>query len=104
MTAPVWIHFPGLPIELMFPRILLEITASIGTQLKVDAITSSGARAIFARVCIILDFSQSLPKRTWVRIGDVDFCPLVAYENIPNLCFSCRIVGHKMDQCLQSKP
>lgn len=63
MTTLVWIHFLGLSIEQMFPRILLYIAVIIETPLKVDTITTSGIKAKFVEVYIMLQLSQSLPQR-----------------------------------------
>lgn len=87
----------------MYRRVLLQIVASIGSAVKVDAVTTSGTRARYARVCIMLDFSHSLPRGIWVRIGDSHFFQSVTYESLSNCCFTCRLVGHKIDQCNQSK-
>ncbi|WOL18967.1 hypothetical protein Cni_G27764 [Canna indica] len=48
-TIPVWIQFPGLPVEYLYKDILLQLAAKIGQPIKVDEITMKGSRAKYAR-------------------------------------------------------
>ncbi|WOL08019.1 hypothetical protein Cni_G16771 [Canna indica] len=62
-TIPIWVQFPGLPIEFLHRQILTELASVIGKPLKVDHITLQGNRAKFARG--LIDLKYKGPHYTW---------------------------------------
>ena len=95
-TVAVWVRLPELLVEYYDKESLLLIGHALGTVLRVDFNTASGARGRFARLCIQLDLDKPLIKT--VHVGRVR--QVVIYEGIGLLCFHCGRIGHKLDRCL----
>ncbi|KAL0919941.1 hypothetical protein M5K25_009032 [Dendrobium thyrsiflorum] len=79
-SSPVWIRFPGLPLEYWDATNLGRLATSIGEPLFMDGPTRDLSRCAFARICVRLDLSRSLP------IG------------------GCGRIGHRMGACPSSPP
>ncbi|KAK4381323.1 hypothetical protein Sango_2979200 [Sesamum angolense] len=75
--VPVWIKLRHLPVELWTTEGLSTVASGIGRPLYPDAITRACTRLDFARVCVMLNVSSKLPKRTWRRDHQVAVKELV---------------------------
>lgn len=94
-SVAVWVRLPGLPIEYYELSVLRDIRKAIGPVLCIDTHTASETRGCFVRLCVQVNFDESIVKL--VKVGGIDQ-PL-QYEGISSLCFSCGRVGHKTEGC-----
>ncbi|KAI0529204.1 hypothetical protein KFK09_001751 [Dendrobium nobile] len=69
-----------------------------------DEQTKQWNRCAFARVCVRLDLSKSLPKGVWAQGFNGRFFQPIEYEGIPAICLGCGMVGHKAEVCRVQKP
>ena len=92
----VWIRLNELLIEYYNAKALLHIGKVIGNVLRVDIHTASESRGRFARLCVEVDVEK--PLVTAILIGKHE--QLVCYEGIHKLCFRCKRIGHRKEQCL----
>lgn len=97
-SMAVWIRLTKLPIKFFHLDILRAIGNTTGTFLCFDTITTSVARGLFVRVCVLIDLDKSLMPQ--ITIGK--FIQKIQYENIPMLCYKCGILGHMQDKCNHS--
>ncbi|KAL0439855.1 UNVERIFIED_CONTAM: hypothetical protein Slati_2468500 [Sesamum latifolium] len=102
--VPVWIKLRHLPIEYWIEDGLSIVASGIGRPLYPDAIRKACTRLDFARVCIMLDFSSTLPKHIVVMApkedGSESPCRVdVEYEWILNKCTTCCSLGHSTPHC-----
>ena len=88
-SIAVWVRLPGLPIEYYEVSVLRDIRKAIGL------VTTLETRRRFARLCVQVNFDNSIVKL--VKVGGID--QHVQYEGINSLCFSCGHVGHKLENC-----
>nr|XP_023914204.1 uncharacterized protein LOC112025751 [Quercus suber] len=91
----VWVRFPELPIEFYDAMVLKKIGSAIGPVLRIDSYPVSGSRRSYARLCIQVDLDK--PLINIVKIGRLR--QKVMYEGISSLCFCCRCIGHKNENC-----
>jgi hypothetical protein len=66
------------------------------------------------RVCVEVDLSRDLKDIVEIHIGATTFMQKVLYLNLPNTCYRCQSVKHKIKDCpllernhtpiLESKP
>ncbi|CAN1335310.1 hypothetical protein LINPERPRIM_LOCUS36697, partial [Linum perenne] len=90
-----WVRLPKLPIQ-FFNRLAVErIGNHIGRTVRLDLVTSEGARARYARVCVEVDLSRPLLGKYVIE----DKVFLVEYESLDNICYSCGLYGHKEEEC-----
>jgi len=91
----IWVRFPELPIEYFEPSVPRDLGQIIGHVLRIDTSTTSESRGRFARICVQVNFANSLIKI--IKVGGIK--QLVQYKGINSLCFSRSCVGHKMESC-----
>ncbi|KAL0295584.1 UNVERIFIED_CONTAM: hypothetical protein Sangu_3193600 [Sesamum angustifolium] len=60
--VPVWIRLRHLPVEFWTDDGLSTVASGVGRPLYQDTITRACTRLDFARVCVMLDISSTLPK------------------------------------------
>ncbi|KAL0283160.1 UNVERIFIED_CONTAM: hypothetical protein Sradi_7238500 [Sesamum radiatum] len=60
--VPVWIRLRHLPVEFWTNEGLITVASGVGRPLYQDTITRACTRLDFARVCVMLDISSTLPK------------------------------------------
>nr|POF08459.1 hypothetical protein CFP56_46000 [Quercus suber] len=75
--------------------VLKKIGSAIGPVLRIDSYPVSGSRRSYARLCIQVDLDK--PLINIVKIGRLR--QKVMYEGISSLCFCCRCIGHKNENC-----
>ncbi|CAN1807778.1 hypothetical protein LINPERHAP1_LOCUS25157, partial [Linum perenne] len=90
-----WTRLPKLLIHFFNHTAVNRIGNHIGRMIRMDMATAEGARARYARFCVAVDLSKPLFGK--YMIGDRVFH--VVYENLENVCHSCRVYGHKIDTC-----
>lgn len=90
----IWIRLPELPIEYFNMDMLMDIGKQLGKAIRLDTNTSSASRGKFARICVEVDLSKPLVSRVQVQ----GLSQAIEYEALHTVCFSCGIVGHRMDK------
>ncbi|KAL0405914.1 UNVERIFIED_CONTAM: hypothetical protein Slati_3905300 [Sesamum latifolium] len=106
--VPIWIKLQHLPVELWTPDGLSTVASSVGWPLYPNAITKAGTRLDYARVCVLIDFSSTLPKHLIILTPDEDGgehpCRVdIEYEWVPKKCVDCRALGHSVTECPSRK-
>ncbi|KAK1308725.1 hypothetical protein QJS10_CPA09g00783 [Acorus calamus] len=78
---------------------LSRLASAVGKPLYSDRATTSKSRVLFARVCVEVSASASLPDIIWIKEDD-DIPELaVEYEWKPFPCKMCCTFGHSEEQC-----
>jgi hypothetical protein len=102
-SAQVWVRFYGLSQEYWHKNILFTIASSLGTPICTDSVTSRPMHertfGQFARVLIDMDLSQPLRYKVLVERKGFAFFIDIEYENVPDFCSECQIIGHHVDSC-----
>jgi hypothetical protein len=93
----------GLSQEYWRPKILFAIASSIGTPICTDAIASKPmferTFGQYARVLVDMDLSQTLRYKVLVERKGYAFFVDLDYENLPDFCTHCKMVGHYVEVC-----
>ncbi|KAL9661984.1 hypothetical protein QQ045_026812 [Rhodiola kirilowii] len=80
------------------------IINSFGRFLALDNKTVSFNSPSFARVCIEIDTSNSLPDEVWIATGpQSSFWLKLVYEGRLLFCSKCRLHGHSLESCRKIK-
>ncbi|WJX89597.1 hypothetical protein P8452_71581 [Trifolium repens] len=102
-SAQVWVRFYGLSQEYWHKNILFTIASSLGTPICTDAVTAKPMHertfGQFARVLVDMDLSQPLRYKVLVERKGFAFFIEIDYENVPDFCNECQIIGHHIDNC-----
>lgn len=102
-SAQVWVKIYGLSQEYWRRNILFSIAGSIGSPICLDSVTAKPmierTFAQYARVLVDLDLSQSLAYKLLVERQGFAFFVDLDYENLPNYCSHCNMIGHSIDYC-----
>ncbi|GAU10068.1 hypothetical protein TSUD_423760, partial [Trifolium subterraneum] len=103
VSAQVWVRLYGLSQEYWRPNILFAIAGSIGTPICIDAITAKHmierTFGQFARVLVNMDLSQTLRYKVLVERKGFAFFVELEYENLPQFCSHCKVIGHHVGFC-----
>ncbi|GAU32780.1 hypothetical protein TSUD_152280 [Trifolium subterraneum] len=102
-TAQVWVRFYGLAQEYWSTNILFAIASSIGTPICTDAVTAKPiferTFGQFARVLVDMDLSQAIRNKVLVERKGFAFFVDLEYENLPDFCTNCNVIGHCVNNC-----
>ncbi|KAL2237532.1 UNVERIFIED_CONTAM: hypothetical protein Sindi_0944900 [Sesamum indicum] len=98
-----------LPMEFWTTKGLSTVASGVGKPLYLDAITRACTRLDFARVCVMIDVTQTLRKRIIIMNPDEDGGETpgkvdVEYEWLPPKCTDCVTLGHSGKECTLTKP
>jgi len=97
-SVQVWVRIHGLAQEYWRKRIIFAIASSAGTPICVDSVTSKAAieRTFghFSRVLVDIDLSKDLKHEVLVERKGFAFFVGLEYENVPEFCGFCKLVGH----------
>lgn len=96
---PVWIAFPGLPINFFIEPLLRSIAGNVERVLKIDPFTLNLSNAMVARVCVELDVSKHLPSRVWIGCPGGGAWQEIQYPDILAFCSVCSRLGHSKEDC-----
>jgi hypothetical protein len=106
-SAQVWIRIYGLSQEYWRPKILFAIASSVGIPICTDSFTNKPmldrSFGHFARVLVDVNMTQELRYRVLVERKGFAFFVDIEYENLPDFCDNCNIIGHKIDNCKKKK-
>ncbi|XP_061993262.1 uncharacterized protein LOC133711112 [Rosa rugosa] len=99
-NAQVWVRLWDLGLEFWEPITLFEISNGIGVPVKVDPSTLDRKFGLYARVLVDIDLSSNPPGELTVRrkTGEVVVVE-VEYERLPDFCYHCGNVGHRVSSC-----
>jgi hypothetical protein len=102
-SAQIWVKFFGLSQEYWHKNILFTIASSLGTPICTDSVTARPMHertfGQFARVLVDMDLSQPLRYKVLVERKGFAFFVEIEYENVPDFCDVCQIIGHHVDNC-----
>jgi hypothetical protein len=77
--------------------------SSIGTPICIDSVTArpmlERTFGQFARVLVDMDLSQPLRYKVLVERKGFAFFVELEYENVPDFCNACQLIGHHVDNC-----
>ena len=84
-----------LPIEYYHVEDLQIIGNAVGKVLRIDTHIANESRGWFARLCIQVDVGKLLTTAFLIGGKEQPVC----YEGIQRLCFSCKRIGHRHENC-----
>ncbi|XP_019239612.1 PREDICTED: uncharacterized protein LOC109219599 [Nicotiana attenuata] len=104
-VVPIWVMFPGLPVQLWAKENLGRLACYIGKPLCTDTLTAHVDRISYARVLIEVDITQPLPDVLLVIVAEGKIWEQnVEYEWKPTFCQDCNQFGHMTEKCQQKQP
>ncbi|WJX67277.1 hypothetical protein P8452_51766 [Trifolium repens] len=102
-SAQVWVRFYGLAQEYWRQNIHFAIASSIGTPICTDAATAKPlferTFGHFVRVLVDMDLTQTIRHKVLVERQGFAFYVELDYENLPDFCTNCNIIGHHLNNC-----
>ncbi|MCH93321.1 hypothetical protein A2U01_0014270, partial [Trifolium medium] len=103
VSAQVWVRIYGLSQEYWRPNIIFAVASSIGTPICIDAVTAKPmidrTFGQFVRVLVDMDLSQTLRDNVLVERKGFAFFVDLDYENLPQFCSNCKVIGHHVGIC-----
>lgn len=91
----IWVRLPGLPVDYYDRKFFYTLGNMIGKAIKVDEMTLTKARTLYARMCVEVDLDAPL-----LPSYSVDGNALkIEYEGLHLICFHCGRFGHNLDTC-----
>jgi len=107
-SAQVWVRIYGLAQEYWRKNILFSIVSGIGSPICTDSVTAKPMYertfGVYARVLVEIDLTQALRYRILVERKGFAFYVDLDYENVPDYCTHCRVVGHHVEFCKRRYP
>ena len=103
-TIPVWVHLPGLPLELWNPTWLSEIRNEPRTLIEADLSFQQTKIKKVARILVSLNIKTSLPEAfnfVWKKKIKRQ---LLDYEGIPFRCHKCHETRNLARNCRNFVP
>ncbi|KAK6160972.1 hypothetical protein DH2020_004353 [Rehmannia glutinosa] len=93
------VHILNLSLVCLKELCLQFVGRSLGEVLSVDI------DGVIPRIRVMIDISKPLKMGLWVFLESVskEFTIPIQFEKLPDFCFSCGMVGHRICECL-SKP
>jgi hypothetical protein len=92
--APVWIRLYSLPQEFWLEEILAGIGNTLGRHVKSSEATKQRKYTSYARICVYMDISKSLPGTVTLEYQDEEWAQTIDYKHIPFHCRKCHEHGH----------
>lgn len=103
-TTTKWIRLPNLPIELFDKGIIKAIVSSFATFLDVDNRTKELSALAYARACVELDVTKTIPNKVWINLPDNQgFYQDIIVEGGLAYCSRCKLHGHDLASCKKEK-
>ncbi|XP_077232003.1 uncharacterized protein LOC143865668 [Tasmannia lanceolata] len=100
--VPIWIKFPGLPLEFWNQNGISKIASLIGTPLYMDSLTAECTRLNFARLCVEIQIGAKLPDSVIIETPEGTQSQEVLYEWKPSACPQCLTFSHSAKACPKS--
>ncbi|XP_019228165.1 PREDICTED: uncharacterized protein LOC109209362 [Nicotiana attenuata] len=102
--VPLWVNFPGLPIQCWTEENLGRIASLPGKPICTDRLIAECERISFARVLVEMDITQPLPDEVHIEIPDQrSWIQRVEFEWKPKFCLECNNFGHDKGKCQQAE-
>lgn len=98
-TAPVWVGFPGLPVNLYHEDCMRSIAGNFGPVLRIHDRTLAMTDTAEALACVELNLSTLRRERLWIDMNGFGFWQMVKYYKVPDLCRCCHKIGHSAGDC-----
>ncbi|XP_028799751.1 uncharacterized protein LOC114755052 [Neltuma alba] len=92
----VWVRLPGLPRDYYDKKFFYHLGNKIGKAIKVDEMTLTRARTMYARMCVEIDLNAPLLPAYIVDGNHLK----IEYEGLQLICFACGRFGHDKEHCL----
>ena len=96
LSVPVWVKFLGLPLSCW--HFIEAIAQTLGKVVTKEPEKFFNARPQ-RRICIEVDLSKDLKDSMEIQVGAQTFSQKVLYLNLPNTCYRCQSVEHKIWDC-----
>ncbi|XP_028074446.1 uncharacterized protein LOC114276808 [Camellia sinensis] len=68
-----------------------------------DQLTEQGSRVSFARVCVEVEATSTLPSMFKVNCEDAEAVVKVEYQGLPPKCDHCVVFGHDTTKCVKTQ-
>nr|XP_016466880.1 PREDICTED: uncharacterized protein LOC107789555 [Nicotiana tabacum] len=102
-NIPIWVIFPGLPVEYWIKENLGRIASCIGKPICSDRLTAEGERISYARMLIEMAISQELPNVLLIEEAEgIHREQELEYEWRPDFCEVCFQIGKHEVNCEKS--
>nr|KYP53680.1 hypothetical protein KK1_024254 [Cajanus cajan] len=85
-----------LPLEYWVPRILFSIAASVGDPILIDNANLNQSYEHFARVLAEFNLAGDFMDQILVEREGYAFYVSLVFEKLPDFCFSCFNIGHRL--------
>lgn len=104
-VIPLWVHFPGLPLNCWSADSLSRLGSCIGRPLCSDKVTLEQERISFARICVEVNIKQQRIDEIWYE-NEHGICvnQKVEFEWWPRFCSKCKKFGHLEEGCSSHRP
>lgn len=103
-VMPLWVTFPGLPIQCWAEENLGRIASCLGKPVCTDRLAAKCERIPYARVLIEMDITQPLPDELTLEQPDGKIrMQTVEYEWKPVFCQECNRCKRESQQGIQRK-
>jgi hypothetical protein len=107
-TAQVWLRIYGLSQEYWRQKILFAIASGVGTPICTDHLTNKPQFdrefGHLVRVLVDLDLKKKPIYRVLVERVGFAFFVYIEYENMPQFCHYCNVIGHDQGHCKRANP
>ena len=102
---PLWIQLSNIPLELFSQKGISYIASGLGNPLYMDRITTSQQRLAYARVCVEVEASKTIPQSLEIELKNgITVHVHVEIPWQPAKCSQCCIFGHGDKDCPMKSP
>ncbi|XP_020681375.1 uncharacterized protein LOC110098789 [Dendrobium catenatum] len=101
--APFWIQLPNLPLHCWDEINICRIASMVGKPILLDGNMFQWGRCEFDRVYARIKLDCKLPLSVWVEGSSRKFFQNIEYERIPIFYYSCGMIGHCKEDCINVK-
>ncbi|XP_020703727.1 uncharacterized protein LOC110114991 [Dendrobium catenatum] len=98
-SIPLWVKILNLPLSLWTPEGISKLASCIGIPIAVDALTAAKTRLTFARVCVQITSTSTLPDEIFYNVDGKVFPLRVQYDWKPDHCSQCGSIMHPPSLC-----
>ena len=84
----------GLPLEFWHEEIFKGIAESFGELMAIDNMIASRSKIHCARIYVKVVHPNDLPQKVKINSKLGKWNQEVSFEDLPNMCFICKKLGH----------
>lgn len=81
---------------------MFAIAGGIGVPISLDEATSKKSFGHFARVLVDIDLKGDIQDQILVEKEGFAFFVGLKYENLPQFCNNCQVIGHSLVNCTKN--